>query len=64
MSHAPVTDYKAIRKVYHERLGGNPFGIEPNVPLKALVPCGGKCTYVYDPNDGTSTGKCSGFCSG
>jgi hypothetical protein len=65
MSHAPATDYKAIGDIYRNRLGGPPFPITQDVPRKALMPCGASlCSYVYDPNDGTSRGQCAGYCSG
>lgn len=57
--------YSDIRKGY-EMLGGNPFGIEPNKPLKPLIPCSAhtECKNTYDPNTGHWDGTCKGWCSG
>ena len=63
MSHAPNTDFHTINKVYRERLGGNPFGIEPDPPIKPLSYCSFTgCVRVFNPNDGTARGDCTGAC--
>ena len=55
MSHAPngSTNYNAIGRVYREKLGGNPFGIEPDTPPKPIWYCDvGGCNQSHDPNTG------------
>lgn len=56
-------DAKTIREGY-ERLGGNPFGIKPDAPLKPVWICDAhNCTRSHDPNTQETRGTCSGYCS-
>ncbi|MDO8408115.1 MAG: hypothetical protein Q7S95_02675 [bacterium] len=57
-----IYDFLEIGKIYREKFGGNPFGIEP---LKPLVRCTAHpdCKYMYDPNSKRGNGECKGYCS-
>lgn len=58
--HNVSNDYKAIREGY-DRLGGNPFGIKPE--LKPMRPCNNLgCSASFDPNTNLWTSGCSGAC--
>ena len=58
-----VFDYKAVRDGY-DRLGGNPFGIQPSA-LKPVWYCDASgCSRSVDPNTKTETGRCVGYCVG
>lgn len=53
--------YKAVGDAYRDKLGGNPFGIKPDEPLKPVWNCQ-MCGRVYDPNNGETSGICNGMC--
>ena len=54
-------DFGAIGGIYRERLHGPWFPVTRDPPRRPVVFCN-YCPRVFDPNDATERGSCSGEC--
>lgn len=62
-----IDDPRAVHEAYDKRFGGNPFGIEPDIPKPitqsvARWSCEAKQCSQWRDENGVHYGKCAGFC--